>query len=38
MIMQVAIYYSDAEILKRGGALCWPTWLASEKNFRFQMF
>ena len=28
---------ADPEILKRGGALCWPPWLAGEKNYRFQM-
>ena len=21
----------------KGGALCWPPWLAGEENFRFQM-
>ena len=28
---------ADPEILKRGGALCRPAWLAGEKKFRFQM-
>ena len=28
---------ADPEILKRGGALCRPPWLADEDNFRFQM-
>ena len=28
---------ADPEILKRGGTLCWPPWLAAEENFRFQM-
>ena len=28
---------ADPEILKRGGALCWPPWLADEEKFRFQM-
>ena len=27
----------DPEILKMGGALCWPPWLADEENFRLQM-
>ena len=26
---------ADPEILKRGGALCQPPWLAVEENFRF---
>ena len=28
---------ADPEILKRGGALCQPPWLAGEEKFRFQM-
>ena len=28
---------ADPEILKKGGALCRPPWLADEENFRFQM-
>ena len=28
---------ADPEILKRGGALCRPPWLADEESFRFQM-
>ena len=28
---------ADPEILKRGGALCWPPELAGENNFKFQM-
>ena len=27
----------DPEILKRGGALCGPPWLADKENIRFQM-
>ena len=27
----------DPEILKKGGALCRPPWLADEENFRFQI-
>ena len=34
----VTLSGADAEILKRGGALCRPPWLASKKKFRFQMF
>ena len=28
---------ADQQILKRGGPLGWPPWLADEENFRFQM-
>ena len=28
---------TDPEILKTGGALCRPPWLADEENFRSQM-
>ena len=27
---------ADAEILKRGGALCWSPWLAEEKKLGFR--
>ena len=29
--------WADTEILKSGGAICQPPWLAYEENFRFQM-
>ena len=35
--INIAKYRADTEILKRGGALCGPPWLADEENFRFQM-
>ena len=28
---------ADPEILKKGGALYWPSWMTDEGNFRFQM-
>ena len=28
---------ADQEILKKGGALCRPSWLADEEKFRLQM-
>ena len=37
MILLTTLTEADPEILKRGGALCRPPWLADEENFRFQM-
>ena len=28
---------ADQEILKMGGALCRPPWLAGDENYKFQM-
>ena len=33
---QLSQVFFDAEIWKRGSALCQPPWLADEENFRFQ--